>query len=364
MSEPITSDDSFNLDTLNDTELMDFDIETLDDMPDMAEEPVTEEPTVEPEVVETPTTTEPEATEAVVTAETPQRSDEDIRAFYNNLMEPLKANGKMFELKDVDEARRLIQSGLGATKRMSDLKPKLQIMQMLEENNLMDQDRLNYLIDLDKKNPEAIKKLMMDSEIDPLTIDPDEPVEYTPGDYGVTDSSFNLQQTIETLKETPTYVDMMGKVNGFDDASKTRISNDPKILTDLNAHIADGTYEAVMSIVEREQAVGNMTHLSHLDAYEQVLNDVIAHANSQGTGENGNVNTGVREGSREQTGTQGTVSTPHNTNQNTQSRQQAAQAASNASTTGTSAVGDAALDFYSLSDEEFMKLDVDTLFAE
>ena len=76
---------------------------------------------------------------------------------------------------------------------------------MLEKEGLLDQNKLNNLIDLSKKEPKAIAQLLKDSGIDPLDIDTAEEVSYKPTDYGVTDKEFQLNQVIDDIKDSPSF---------------------------------------------------------------------------------------------------------------------------------------------------------------
>ena len=95
----------------------------------------------------------------------------DYEAFYKKVMAPFKANGKMITLRSPEEAIQLMQQGANFTKKMQAIAPHRKLLIMLENNGLLDESKINYLIDLDKKNPEAIKKLVKDAGIDPKDID-------------------------------------------------------------------------------------------------------------------------------------------------------------------------------------------------
>ena len=51
-----------------------------------------------------------------------------------------------------------MQMGAGYGRKLQDMQPHLKTLRMLEKNNLLDEGKLSYLIDLDQKNPDAIKK--------------------------------------------------------------------------------------------------------------------------------------------------------------------------------------------------------------
>ena len=81
----------------------------------------------------------------------------DYEAFFKQVMAPFKANGRTIELKSPDEAIRLMQMGAGYGRKIQDLQPHLKVLRMLEKNELLDENKLSFLIDVNAKNPEAIK---------------------------------------------------------------------------------------------------------------------------------------------------------------------------------------------------------------
>lgn len=116
--------------------------------------------------------TEDDGEEVKETATTDEAtSDIDYEAAYKQLTATFRANGKDIQVNSVEDAITLMKMGANYNKKMAGLKPNLRLMKMLENNNLLDESKLTYLIDLDKKDPEAIKKFIKDSGVDPLDID-------------------------------------------------------------------------------------------------------------------------------------------------------------------------------------------------
>ena len=86
------------------------------------------------------------------------------KSFFDKVTAPFKANGRQMQIEDADDVIRLMQMGANYNKKMAGLKPALKMVKMLERNKLLDEDRLNFLIDLDKKDPTAIAKFLKDSD--------------------------------------------------------------------------------------------------------------------------------------------------------------------------------------------------------
>jgi len=201
--------------------------------------------------------------------------DIDFEAGYNDLQEilkPFKANGKDMTVDNVEDARRLMQMGAGFQKRMGQLKPHLKIIKSLENNGLLDVGKINELIDLSKKDPNAIAKLIKEAGVNPLDIDTegDGVSDYKPNSYEVSDSEFDLDQAIDSIKGNESY-DKSIKVMGeqWDQKSRTIIAENPEIVGIIDGHIQSGVFDTVQNFVEKEQALGRMSGMSDVESYRE-----------------------------------------------------------------------------------------------
>lgn len=195
----------------------------------------------------------------------------DYKAEYERLTTSFKANGKDIAVANVDEAISLMQMGANYNKKMAALKPNLKLLKLLENNKLLDEAKLSYLIDLDKKNPEAITKLLKESGIDPLDVDLEKDSEYKPNTYTVDDREMELDEVLGELQDTPSYsqtLDIVG--NKWDGPSKQVVADNPQLLKIINDHVARGIYSIISKEVERERLFGRLNGVSDLEAYRTV----------------------------------------------------------------------------------------------
>ena len=247
--------------------------------------------TIQPEVeVEVETGDEPEPTSTSVDAGDDKQDDNplddnpegvdkdkpvedktDYKTMVDKILAPFKANGREIKVDSIEEAITLMQQGANYNKKMASLKPSLKILKMLENNQLLDEGKLTYLIDLDKKNPEAIAKLIKDSGIDPLDVNTQEEPKYTPGKYSVSDSQVALDQVLDSIEDSPTFEKTMDViVNKWDANSKRELANEPSLIPLINEHMANGIFDAIANEIEKQRALGQLNGLSDLQAYEQV----------------------------------------------------------------------------------------------
>lgn len=195
----------------------------------------------------------------------------NYKAEYEKVLAPFRANGKDIKVDSIDDAISLMMMGANYNKKMAGLKPVMKLVKMLENNGLTDETQLSYLIDLSKKNPEAIRKLVKDSGIDPLEIDTENPTEYRPNTYTVNDNEVELDAVLDEIRDSTSFKDTIEIIsNKMDDSSKKVLLATPSLIKTINEHVAAGIYAKISSVIESERMLGRLTGLSDLEAYKQV----------------------------------------------------------------------------------------------
>ncbi len=207
----------------------------------------------------------------------------NYKAEYERIMKPFKANGKTIELKNPDEVIKLMQQGANYTRKMQAIAPHRKLLIMLENNGLLDENKLNYLIDLDKKNPDAIKKLIKDSGVDAIDLSlEDENKQYIPNNYRVDDAAVNFQTALEEVQNQPGGQDTLIEIQKWDDSSKNVLWTNPELMSIINTHRQNGIYNLVSSEVERQRVLGNIPEtMSFIEAYKRVGDAMNASAGKQ-----------------------------------------------------------------------------------
>lgn len=186
-------------------------------------------------------------------------ADFDYKAGYERLMAPFKANGKMITPQSPEEAISLMQMGANYTRKMQALQPYRKVMLMLENNGLMDEDKLSYLIDLDKKNPEAIRKLLKDSGTDPLDINMDEEINYQKGNHRVSDTEAAFATELDDLKSTPEGQATLGVISQtWDEASKNALFENRGLLQTIQSQRENGIYDIITNEINRLNMLGQI----------------------------------------------------------------------------------------------------------
>ena len=265
----------------------------------------------------------------------------DFEEAYKRIMAPFKASKRIMQVDNIDDAISLMQKGADYHSKMKTLSPHLKMVNMLEKEGLLNQDKLNNLIDLSKNNPQAIAKLIKDSGIDPLDIDTSEENNYKPSNYAISDNEFKLNQVLEDIKSSPSY-DKTLRIVGreWDSESKKAVSENPDIISVINEHVSSGIYETVQGIVDKERALGRL-NIPDVDAYKQVAENLMQQGNLVSENTKSNVPS--------------KASVPKTKAQDPAVIQQKRKAAAGTrKTSGKS--GSAPSEYLGMTDEEFMKL--------
>lgn len=267
---------------------------------------------------------------------------------FKEVSQPFKANGVEMQVRDPKDIIRLMQMGANYQKKMAEIKPNLKVVKMLENNGLLDEAKLHNLIDLSKKDPKAVAAFIKESGIDPLDIDADEPTDYKPTNYSVSDKEFALDQVLDDIKGTDTFEKTINVLTKeWDAGSKNIVSDNPEIISIINTHMANGVYDKVNAQMQQEKTLGKLDGLSDVAAYRQVAEQMAESGILQEQGK-----------SKAKDPAPSTVSSETDdeaTSQADAERNKGRKAAAPGRQTTTSKSDDTAQNFLGLSDEEFAK---------
>ena len=212
---------------------------------------------------------EPEKTEPVV-----EKQSGDLQHFFAEVTAPFRANGTEIQVKTAADVRSLMQMGANFTKKMQEIAPYRKALVTLENNKLLDADKINFLVDLYNKKPEAIKQLLKDSELSAydLDLDDEDAPQYVPEDHSPSDQELALRETLETLRTLPggesTIIDV---TKTWDTESKNVLWDNPGLLSTIHSQKQNGIYDTITREIERRQVLGQLpAHLPFVNAYQAV----------------------------------------------------------------------------------------------
>ena len=254
---------------------------------EVPEIPVVEEVVVEVPVVETGADIVP-ATEAVPDSAvvesavvevpvTPTPEVVDYKAAYESLIgSSFKANGKEVTVKSVEEAKQLMQMGIGFHGKMSKMAHAERIIETLRENDLLSEEKINELIDISKKNPEAIAALVQSAGLEPHQLIPsgDAP-KYIPGDHVLPEAQLQFRHSVDNIRDNGGTEFLAHVAQDWDVTSRAEVFKDPRALDMVYDHKQSGLYDKISSEVERRKVFDpSVASLPFIQAYLAVGNDM------------------------------------------------------------------------------------------
>ncbi len=259
------------------------------EQPDGSDTPTGEEGTLEPEQQKTEEDPTPEeghdpddkAPAVDVKKIEPKKKEEkpqevaapsgDVQSFYDKVTAKFKADGKDMEVKDPEDVVRMMQMGVNYSRRLAEMKPMRQLNQMLTQHGINDVNKLSYLIDLDKGDPAAIKKLLSSHKIDPIDLDMEGADNYKNPNYQGDAKTLAFSDAITATQDREGgqgFIDEV--VSSWDDESKEALREDPTLFTSLLDQRDNGIYEKVNNEVNYQRNVGKLTNVSFIQAYKMV----------------------------------------------------------------------------------------------
>lgn len=279
-----TGNESVSNDTLTEEDILNLPDDQIDSISFTEINPVNQETNQQVEQVNNQ-----ESTSDNVSTETqdvqPNTSTENTEgqlseelAFYKQVTAPFKANGTQVQIKDPKDAIRLMQMGLNYNEKMANLKPHMRILRSLDKNGLLDESKLNYLIDLVNHKPEAIAKLLKDSEVDTYNLPDLEETPYQANDYMLSEQQVSFEDTVKNISQNPAGSQVLNAVNSWDNESMATIYKEPYYLEQLTEQKEMGLFDDAMAIIKRDTALGKIdTSKPIVELYNNVASYLLVH---------------------------------------------------------------------------------------
>ena len=200
-------------------------------------------------------------------------SNVDYKAAYEAIFRPFKANGKEITPRSVNDVISLMQMGANYTKKMQLMAPMKKAAQTLINNNVNEED-LSFLIDLHRGDKEAIKELLKKNSIDITDLDLDE-VKYSRSRKNIaSDDDVAFQDAVQDVDaSTEKIQEIFDKV--WDKESKSKVLRDPRLLRALHEEIQMGRFDEVQKIVESEKTFGRYQNTPDIDVYIDVVTKLV-----------------------------------------------------------------------------------------
>ena len=202
-----------------------------------------------------------------------QTKELNYKEEYEKFLQPFKASGREFTPKSREELIRLAQMGVDYNKKQEANKETLRLANTLKENNLLDESKINMVIDIFKGNKDAITQLVKDLNINPFDINIEEEVEYKSNNYAPSTEEYNKAQVFQTLIETEEGKAVANDITEqWDETTQKDISANPHYFEMFVDHKRQGIFEDIQNEIVRGKLMGNIPQtMSFGTAYAEIF---------------------------------------------------------------------------------------------
>lgn len=200
-------------------------------------------------------------------------SDADFRQMITS---PFRANNTEVQVERPEDVIKFMQMGMNYQKKLGAIRPHLGALKSLEQNGLLDKDKVNFMVDLMKGRPEAVAQFLKEHEIDTYSLPDVEETPYQPNDYVPSEQQLAFDEVVEELATDMNGRTVLEEVKTWDTKSVSELYQSPQLLQTMALHKQTGLYQDTMSILTREKALGNIPdNVSMLDAYDTVATGLL-----------------------------------------------------------------------------------------
>ena len=204
----------------------------------------------------------------------------ELKAIHAAIFKPFKANGKEITPKSVDDVISLMQMGANYTKKMQLMAPMKKAVESLNKAQINEED-LNFLIDVHNGDKEAIKKLLAKHEVDPIELDM-ENTNYVPKNNIASDDDVEYSDVLEDIQPSlPKIQEILTKQ--WDAKSKSELLKNPQLMRALHEEIEMGRFDDVQAQLEIEKTFGRYKGKSDIEAYIDLVSRLVAEQQSKAT---------------------------------------------------------------------------------
>lgn len=262
----------------------------------------------------------------------------DYKAVYDSIFKPFKANGKTIAPRNAEDVISLMQMGANYTKKMQLMAPMKRAVESLNKAGI-NEEELNFLIDIHNGDKEAIKNLLKKNEIDPIDLDMED-TKYIPKNNIASDADVEFSETLMDIESSlPKIQEILNKT--WDSKSKQLVLKDPQLMRALHQEIEMGRFDEVQQRLEIEKTFGRYKGVSDIEAYIDLVTKMV----------NEKARTPVTE-------TKHVERQPETTTKSIPDKTKAAPVRSKPKNQGSSLT---VKDLFSMSEEEFNKLSINDL---
>lgn len=257
------------VDDLEDTEEDDETEEVDDTTEDTLDTDETDDEEIDTESQSNDDEDEDSKTEEDTDGDTQKPTYEELATFKATVTKDYKANGKMMPgIKDPEDFIRALSMASNYAQKTTALKPHMGRIKMLKD---VSDDELNEMMDFRARNPELIKKAMIEAKIDPISVDLDEESTYTASNHTVSQAEVEFDEVLDGIRDSDSYEKTSTIVTKtWDEKSRQAMLAEPLLIAALNEEMEMGRYDTIQGIIDQDRLLGKNADKSDLELYQEI----------------------------------------------------------------------------------------------
>ena len=147
------------------------------------------------------------------------------------------------------------------------------------ERDLLTDYKVLILTLNDKDVPPAVQRMISDGEFE---INTDDASDYSPKDYRVNEVDEEFKEVVTSFEGSSAYPKLTKLLRSeLDQGSYNLLRSNPDQVTKLVEYINDGTYDKVMTEVNRKRVFGEHSNIPDLEAFRLVANEMVENGTLQ-----------------------------------------------------------------------------------
>ena len=204
---------------------------------------------------------------------------DDNKSKTTEKFQPLKANGKEYPIKSIDEIYKLASAGVGAQQKYQAIAGYKKSIMAAEKAGVDMMEAVNFMANYREDPQGTILNLMKQNDIDPLDVDIEAESAKTK-DYSVSDFEVSYDEVVKEIGDSPIFKDVQDVLlSKWDKSSRDMFLDEPKLIKGLHDEMLPipgqdkSMWDLVSPLAEKMKMMGDTR--SDYDVYMEARNKKI-----------------------------------------------------------------------------------------
>jgi hypothetical protein len=163
-----------------------------------------------------------------------------------------------------------MQMGANYSQKQAGHKKDRALVRVLEQHGLQDQQKLAFAVDLINGNPEAIGKLIKDTNFDVHEIDDAKVAAYRAESKAPSAHVQAIEDVVDSIRDHQHFGRLNSEMQQWDEQSQAMLGQHPRAMAQLVEQMESGVYDTIMDEVNHRQVLGQLVGVPLMQAYNDI----------------------------------------------------------------------------------------------